>query len=61
MKGEAMTTHRLEKKANFYKLKVEKYEKIREHDRGWFTLNKLRTYKKLRLQAKDLLAHFTRK
>ena len=56
-----MTTHRLEKKANFYKTKVEKYEKIREHDRGWFTLNKLRTYKKLRLQAKDLLAYLTRK
>ena len=56
-----MTTQRLEKKANFYKSKVEKYEKIREHDRSWFTLQKLRSYKKLKLQAKDLLSHFKKK
>tara|TARA_B100001057_G_scaffold468527_1_gene527780 strand:+ start:2857 stop:3033 length:177 start_codon:yes stop_codon:yes gene_type:complete len=56
-----MTIARLEKKANFYKSKVEKYEDIRKYDRGWFTLKKLRSYKKLRLQAKDLLAYLTRK
>tara|TARA_B100000963_G_C22458456_1_gene594514 strand:- start:437 stop:613 length:177 start_codon:yes stop_codon:yes gene_type:complete len=56
-----MTIERLEKKANFYKSKVEKYEDIRKYDRGWFTLQKLRSYKKLRLQAKDLLAYLTRK
>ena len=39
----------------FDKSKVEKYEKIREYDRSWFSLFKLREYKKLKLQAKDLL------
>ena len=55
MRKETMSTQRLEKMENFYKSKVEIYEKIREYDRSWFSLFKLREYKKLKLQAKDLL------